>query len=187
MTQSQKTLANICLFCGDKLASPSMCTFCGFKFCDEHMGTENHQCIKTRYSEYVRRTDPNKEPNIARGKFRVVCETCGFSTSKGSPIEYAGEELVQHQQIVGCTDKVYLEEIQGGDVSNSNASGAILDNTSPQAAKQAQQNFQLNEKTTENQTSIVDQILKLSSLKEKGMISNEEFEYIKKELIKKLE
>ena len=46
----------------------------------------------------------------------------------------------------------------------------------------------LNNSLNSNQpTSIVDQIIKLSSLREKGLISEEEFSNIKKELIKKLQ
>jgi len=33
---SQKSLANVCLFCGEGLSSPLMCTYCGFKFCEDH-------------------------------------------------------------------------------------------------------------------------------------------------------
>jgi len=184
MNQSQKSLTNICLFCGDRLNSPSMCTYCGFRFCDEHKPTETHQCIKTRYTEYVRKTDPKVPSNIATGTFRVVCEMCGFTTSKGVPIEYAGEELVQHTQIVGCSEKIFLEEV--------NESGA--DNVVPTPDKSTNQEnikpkqIQHNSAGTPNQpTSIVDQIIKLSSLREKGLISEEEFSKIKNELIEKLQ
>ena len=178
--QSHKSLANVCLFCGDSLSSPSMCTYCGFKFCPEHKSTENHQCIKTRYSEYVRKTNPNKPVNISRGDFRVVCEMCGFTTSKAVPIEYAGEELVQHMQIVGCSEKVFLEEVTG---ENPNVSTNLVPDSNKQEIKPTDQT---EPKSSETSTSIVDQILKLSALKEKGMISDEEFSYIKQELIKKL-
>ena len=119
MNQSQKSLANICLFCGERLNSPSMCTYCGFKFCDEHKPTDAHQCIKTRYTEYIRKTNPKVPSNIVTVTFRVVCEMCGFTTSKGVPIEYAGEELVQHTQIVGCSEKIFLEEVNESGDGNS--------------------------------------------------------------------
>jgi len=109
MNLSQKSLANVCLFCGEGLSSPLMCAFCGFKFCEDHKSTESHQCIKTRYTEYIRK-NPGTNPDISEGNFRVVCDMCGFSTTKGVPIEYAGEELIQHTQIVGCSEKVFLEE-----------------------------------------------------------------------------
>ncbi len=184
MDQSQKSLANICLFCGERLNSPSMCTYCGFRFCDEHKPSEAHQCIKTRYSEYIKKTDPKLPSNIATGSFRVVCEMCGFTTSKGVPIEYAGEELVQHTQIVGCSEKIYLEEV--------NESGA--DNVVPSPDKSANQEIiEANQiqhnssEATNHPTSIVDQIIKLSSLREKGLISEKEFTKIKNELIEKLQ
>jgi hypothetical protein len=183
MTQSQKTLANVCLFCGEGLHSPSMCTFCGFKFCDEHKSTDSHQCIKTRYSEYVR-SKPGTVPNVSKGKFKVVCEMCGFNTTKGVPIEYAGEELIQHTQLVGCSEKVFLEEIKEDDtfrqVDSVSSDGNISENT-PQTRTETNQN-----NSTTHQTSVIDQIVKLAALKEKGMISEQEFLYIKKELMRKL-
>jgi hypothetical protein len=181
--QSQKSLANVCLFCGEGLKSPSMCRYCGFKFCDQHKATEDHQCIKTRYSEYIR-SNQGKLPNISTGHFRVVCEMCGFTTSKGVPIEYAGEELVQHTQIVGCTDKIFLEEV-------NDANSFVLNPASnvPPLNDKIRSNHisDSNPHESNSQSSIVDQIIRLSSLREKGMISDEEFSFIKKELIKKLQ
>ena len=184
MTSSQKTLANVCLFCGEGLNSPSMCTFCGFKFCDEHKSTENHQCIKTRYSEYIKKS-PYAQPNISKGQFRVVCEMCGFNTTKGVPIEYAGEELIQHTQLVGCSEKVFLEEIKdlqdSLSIESVSSDGKINENIQTPSTEPNTSNL------SSNQTSVVDQIIKLVSLKEKGIISEQEFLYIKAELIKKLQ
>ena len=183
MNQSQKSLANICLFCGERLNSPSMCTYCGFKFCDEHKPTDAHQCIKTRYTEYIRKTDPKVPSNIVTGTFRVVCEMCGFTTSKGVPIEYAGEELVQHTQIVGCSEKIFLEEVNESGDGNS----VPTEKSNNQENIKAKQ-IQHDSAGDANQpTSIVDQIIKLSSLREKGLISEDEFLNIKKELIQKLQ
>jgi hypothetical protein len=183
MNQSQKSLANICRFCGERLSSPSMCTYCGFKFCDDHKPTEAHQCIKTRYSEYIRKSNPNEIPNMASGNFRVVCEMCGFTTSKGAPIEYAGEELIQHTQIVGCSEKIFLVEEKEPIERDSIPSP---DSTTNQEKIKLEQIQQLKNSNTNQSTSIVDQIIKLSELKEKGIISEQEFSNIKKELIKKL-
>ena len=183
MNQSQKSVANVCLFCGEGLSSPSMCTFCGFKFCEEHKSTNSHQCIKTRYSEYIRK-NPGVTPDVTKGLFKVVCEMCGFKTTKGVPIEYAGEELVQHTQLVGCSDKVFLEEVKEVETSRPVDSvpseGKITNpsvNEKPEISKNA---------TNSSQSSVIDQIVKLATLKEKGMISEQEFLYIKKELIRKL-
>jgi hypothetical protein len=183
MTTSQKSLANVCLFCGEGLSSPSMCTFCGFKFCNEHKSTNNHQCIKTRYSEYIRK-NPGTIPNVSKGKFKVVCEMCGFNTTKGVPIEYAGEELIQHTQLVGCSEKVFLEEVKDDETSrpvDSVSSDGKTNESSPQTISDTATN-----NVPTNQTSIIDQIVKLATLKEKGMISEQEFLYIKKELMRKL-
>ena len=182
MTQSQKTLANVCLFCGEGLNSPSMCTYCGFKFCSEHKSTNSHQCIKTRYSEYIRKT-PGSIPNVSKGIFKVVCEMCGFKTTNGVPIEYAGEELIQHTQLVGCSEKIFLEEVKENETSHpvdSVSSDEKINNQTLQPKTEE------SDKTSSNQTSIIDQIVKLAALKERGMISEQEFLYIKQELIRKL-
>lgn len=178
-SQTQRTLENVCLFCNDELTSQSICKFCGFKFCPDHMSTENHQCIKTRYVEYIKKTD--KQPNVSNGKFRVVCNTCGYMSKEPSSIEYAGEELIQHMQMVGCPQNILLEEVitkikeDHNDASNSNNEISPVTRSSSNA-------------TSNNSTdgSVVEQILKLAEIKEKGMISEEEFEFIKKELINKL-
>jgi len=189
MPLSQKSLANVCLFCGEGLSSPSMCTFCGFKFCDEHKSTESHQCIKTRYTEYIR-NNLGSNSNVSKGNFRVVCDNCGFSTTKGVPIEYAGEELIQHTQIVGCSENVFLEEVNSKDTSLQidSVSG---EEKNPQISQEditnVTQNTDETTKNTSNKTSILDEILKLAALKEKGMISEQEFLYIKQELIRKLQ
>ena len=189
MNLSQKSLANVCLFCGEGLSSPSMCTFCGFKFCEEHKSSESHQCIKTRYTEYIRKNQ-GVNPNISKGDFRVVCDLCGFCTTKGVPIEYAGEELIQHTQIVGRSEKVFLEEVNSTKnplqidsvSSEANSHEVSLQNTinAPQNPNDISQN------TSSKKISIIDEIVKLATLKEKGMISEQEFLYIKQELIRKI-
>ena len=131
------------------------------------METAKHQCIKTRYVEFIKRSD--KAPNVANGFFRVVCNVCGYVSKKPTPIEYAGEELTQHTQMVGCVDNIFLEE--------SNPDDENLDKVDVKPSNNAD---------TEHEESTVEQLLKLSSFKEKGMISNDEFDFIKKELIKKL-
>jgi len=182
MNQSQKSLANICLFCGERLNSPSMCTYCGFRFCDEHKPSDAHQCIKTRYTEYIRKTNPKLPSNISTGTFRVVCEMCGFTTSKDVPIEYAGEELVQHMQIVGCSEKIFLEE-----VIESKSGNSVPTESNNQESIKPKQIQHYSAEDTNQPTSIVDQIIKMSSLREKGLITEDEFLNIKKELIKKLQ
>ena len=190
MNLSQKSLANVCLFCGEGLSSPLMCTFCGFKFCEDHKSSESHQCIKTRYTEYIRK-NPGSNPDISKGNFRVVCEMCGFRTTKGVPIEYAGEELVQHTQIIGCSEKVFLEEfnstensLQIDSVSGEEKSHEV---SSQNIINVPQNPADIPQNTYSKKTSIVDEIVKLAALKEKGMISEQEFLYIKKELIRKLQ
>lgn len=180
LSLSTKTKANSCLFCGDILKSPSKCRYCGFKFCEDHMSTDNHQCGKTRYAEYVRKTRTNEIPNLASGIFAVVCDTCGYKSAKGSLIEFAGEELTQHTQIVGCATNVFLEEV--GD--NPQFNSQMIDAKSNEQ-QIVQPMTRLNDH--EEKESIVDQLTKLASLKENGVLSDEEFLFIKKEIIKKLQ
>lgn len=183
MTLSQKSLANVCLFCGEVLRSPSMCTYCGFKFCDEHKSPNGHQCIKTRYSEFIRKS-LGSFPNVSKGKFVIVCEMCGFNTKKGVPIEYAGEELIQHTQLVGCSDKVFLDEVIDLD-NNLPIESVSSDGKTSEPISQPKTSSSNN--VTSNQPSVIDEIIKLSALKERGMISEQEFLYIKNELIKKIQ
>ncbi len=136
------------------------------------MPTENHQCIKTRYVEYVKKTD--KQPNVSSGKFRVVCNTCGYVSKKPTSIEYAGEELIQHMQMVGCPQNILLEEVTKKIKEDKNdQSDSTTANTSTKS-------------NNSTGSSTVEQLLRLAEFKEKGMISEEEFEFIKKELINKL-
>lgn len=178
-TITQRSLANVCLFCNEVLQQPTLCRFCGFKFCGDHISTDDHQCIKTRYTEYIKRGDT--APNITTGKFKVVCGMCGYVSKKATPIEYAGEELTQHTQIVGCTQKIFLEE----STAEENAKQVPIIKEPP---KEQTPTPLPGEKKSDfsSEASIVEQILKLSSFKEKGMISEDEFKFIKSELIKKL-
>jgi hypothetical protein len=168
-----KTKANSCVFCGERLNAPSKCQYCGFRFCDEHKNTDDHQCGKTRHAGYVKKSSPNAVPNLASGTFIVVCECCGYRSAKGSPIEFAGEELIQHTQVVGCSGNIFLEE-----TSSPQFSSKFVE---IKAGEQTTLSEQENEKDH-----IVDQLTKLASLREKGAISDDEFLFIKKEIIKKL-
>jgi hypothetical protein len=144
------------------------------------MSTDNHQCGKTRYAEYVRKTSADDVPNLASGMFAVVCDTCGYRSAKGSLIEFAGEELTQHMQIIGCATNVFLEEV--GDSPQFN-SQTIETKSNEQRIVQSVTHLD----NPEENGNIVDQLTKLASLKEKGVLSNEEFLFIKKEIIKKLQ
>ena len=178
--QTNRSLANVCLYCNESLKSPSICKFCGFKFCDEHYTTENHQCIKTRYFEYLKKTE--KPPDISHGKFRVVCNICGYTSKKPTPIEYAGEELIQHTQMIGCSQNIFLEEAKLDDLETKQ----IMVNPSQGNLDPMYSVNNTIDSNVSKETSIVEQIIRISSLKEKGMISEDEFNFIKKELIKKL-
>lgn len=158
-----------------------MCKFCGFKFCNEHLSTEGHQCIKTRYVEYIKRTQT--PPNVATGKFRVACMVCGYVSKKPTAIEYAGEDLIQHTQLIGCTGNIFLEEVT---TQEEIKQVSITQNETSESNLKPQIQNTTNPAQTSTPTSIVEQILKVASLKENGMISEEEFIFIKKELINKL-
>ncbi len=172
-----RTKANSCLFCGEALKAPTKCSYCGFKFCDDHFATENHQCGKTRYAEYVRKSDANTVPNLASGQFLVVCDMCGYRSAKGSLIEFAGEELVQHMQVIGCSGNTYLQEVGNApqfpsqSITVKPGDSLVIQPAIPSSG---------------GQESIVDQLSKLAILKESGALSDEEFLFIKKEIIKRL-
>jgi hypothetical protein len=84
-------------------------------------------------------------------------------------------------QMVGCPQNILLEEVttkikeDHNDENNSKNQNSPITKSSSNA-------------TSNNSTdsSVVEQILKLAEFKEKGMISEEEFKFIKKELINKL-
>lgn len=99
------------------------CKYCKQKFCVEHKQAENHNCIKTRYTKYIRKTWLRKRgQNITSGQYIVVCDTCGYVSNTSSFIEYAGEELEYHVKTQGCTEKaIFLEE----DLSHEEAPRAV--------------------------------------------------------------
>lgn len=177
-----RTKANSCLFCGEMLKTPSKCAYCGFKFCQGHLSTDDHHCGKTRYAEYVRKTNTDAIPNLASGIFAVVCDTCGYRSSKGTLIEFAGEELIQHMQVIGCSENTFLEEI--GDTTPFDSQMVQIKPNDQDMVMQAGNTAQTN--NSEPKEGIVEQLAKLASLREKGVLSNEEFLFIKKEIIKKL-
>ncbi|CAE6502000.1 conserved hypothetical protein [Candidatus Nitrosotenuis uzonensis] len=137
------------------------------------MSTDSHQCGKTRYAEYVRKTRADSVPNLATGSFVVTCDTCGYKSAKGMLIEFAGEELIQHMQVVGCSGNTFLEEI--GNTSHFELQSIEVQPESP-----------IVEERNIAKEGIVEQLTKLASLKEKGVLSNEEFLFIKKEILKRL-
>lgn len=175
-----RTKANSCLFCGEILKTPSKCPYCGFRFCKDHVATDNHHCGKTRYAEYVRKTNINSIPNLATGTFAVVCDVCGYRSAKGTLIEFAGEELIQHMQVVGCSNNVFLEEVESSPFDSQTVDLKSIDQNP------AEQVDSVSPNSPKTKESIVDQLAKLAALKEKGVLSNDEFVFIKKEIIKKL-
>lgn len=170
-----KTKANSCLFCGEALKTPSKCQYCGFRFCDDHLSTDSHQCGKTRYVEYIRKTRADSVPNLASGSFVVVCDTCGYKSSKGTLIEFAGEELVQHMQIVGCSGNTFLEEVGNNPHFNT------------KSIEVPKEGNLIEEKPGQSNSSVVEQLSRLASLRDNGALSDDEFLFIKKEILKKLQ
>jgi hypothetical protein len=146
------------------------------------MPTDSHQCGKTRYAEYVRKTNVNTIPNLASGMFIVVCDACGYRSAKGTLIEFAGEELIQHMQVVGCSDNTFLEE--AGDISPFDSQTVEVKTNEQDMAAPVGNNSQ--KTISDPKENIVEQLTKLATLKEKGAISNDEFLFIKKEIIKRL-
>lgn len=101
---------------------------------------------------------------------------CGYRSAKGSLIEFAGEELVQHMQVVGCSGNTYLEEVGATPQFNSQSI----------TVKPSEPVIQPAIPSSGGQESVVDQLSKLAILRESGALSDEEFLFIKKEIIKRL-
>ena len=176
LSQSPKSIANICLFCSDVLPNPSRCRYCGFKYCSEHISYPDHNCIKTRYQKFIDKT--NENPNLASGKFKVTCNVCGYVSPKSTPIEFAGEELIQHSQIIGCTNQIFLAEDFKSEHTSSTQNDIDTSIVDKIEMKISDNNFE--------KLLIVDQIIKISSLHEKRMITEKEYQFIKNQLVGKL-
>jgi hypothetical protein len=82
--------------------------------------------------------------------------------------------------MVGCPQNILLEEVTKKIKEDKNDES---DSTTVNASTKSTPKTKSNNSTD---SSVVEQILKLAEFKEKGMLSEEEFEFIKKELINKL-
>jgi len=102
-----------CYYCKKPISylDGKSCKFCSLKFCMEHIQLEKHDCEKSKHTKYVRKTWLRKYGlNISSGKFKVVCDSCGYN-SDFYLIEYAGKERENHIQESSCQDeKVFLEQ-----------------------------------------------------------------------------
>jgi len=103
-----------CSFCQKPIVFPDdfTCKFCNLKFCSDHIQLENHECVKTTPTKYLRKTWLRRyDLNISSGRYIVVCDVCGYVSQIGSLIDMAGEER-KHHIANNCCDskKVFLEE-----------------------------------------------------------------------------
>jgi hypothetical protein len=85
-------------------------------------------------------------------------------------------------QVVGCSENTFLEEI--GEATPFDSQTVEIKSNDQDLVTQVGNTSQKN--NSEPKEGIVEQLAKLASLKEKGVLSNEEFLFIKKEIIKKL-
>jgi len=103
-----------CVVCGIRVdfSSGKKCKFCGEYCCFKHIQLENHQCIKTRYVKFIRKTWLRRMgQNITGGNYMVVCDQCGFRSNNSYPIDIAGFELENHLQSKGCQENsIFLEQ-----------------------------------------------------------------------------
>lgn len=106
-----------CVACGIQVDffSGKNCKYCNELCCFKHLLTNHHDCIKSRYVKYIRKTWLIKYgQNITGGKYTVVCETCGFVSDFPSLIEYAGAVLESHlENNENCKQnkRTFLEEL----------------------------------------------------------------------------
>jgi len=101
---------------------------------------------------------------------------CGYRSAKGSLIEFAGEELIQHMQVVGCSGNTYLEE--EGVAPQFHSQSVTIKPSDPV--------IQPAIPLSGGKETVVDQLSKLAILRESGALSDEEFLFIKKEIIRQL-
>jgi len=88
------------------------CKFCNNLYCFDHIQLENHDCIKTKHTKFLRKDWLRKyELDISTGLYVVVCDDCGFRSDIGRLIDTAGEERQNHISDRGCDQKkVFLEQ-----------------------------------------------------------------------------
>lgn len=101
-----------CEFCDKSIVFPDdfTCKFCNMNLCSEHIQLEKHDCMKTTPVKHVRKKWLRKYGlNISSGKFKVVCDNCGYN-SNPNLIEYADNERKNHIETSECSeDNVFLE------------------------------------------------------------------------------
>jgi hypothetical protein len=102
-----------CAYCGKKETFPFTCSYCKSVFCSSHRIAESHDCIKTRYVRFIRKTWVRKYgQNITTGLYKVVCDQCGYN-SEAKLIEGAGLDRELHIADKGCqSEQVFLDELE---------------------------------------------------------------------------
>jgi|SRR2546427_8536977 len=107
-------MRKVCSFDGEEIDSLSgkNCKYCNLPFCIGHLQPEKHNCMKTRYAKYIRKSWLRKKgQNITTGHYVVTCDTCGYHSETGGLIEFAGQELESHLQSKGCQENnIFLDQ-----------------------------------------------------------------------------
>lgn len=103
-------MGKACAFCSKVETFPFTCSYCKSVFCANHRIAESHDCIKTRYVKFIRKTWVRKYgQNITTGLYKVVCDQCGYN-SQEKLIEGAGLERELHIADKHCNpESVFLE------------------------------------------------------------------------------
>src|SRR2546428_10534226 len=106
---------NVCCSCNEivDFFNGKVCKFCKSNCCFKHIQPENHNCEKTRYTKYIRKSWLRKKAqNISTGHYLVACDTCGYHSETGGLIEFVGQELESHLQSKGCQENnIFLDQI----------------------------------------------------------------------------
>ncbi|MGI0023159.1 MAG: hypothetical protein ACRD9Q_09900, partial [Nitrososphaeraceae archaeon] len=112
-------MSKVCNYDGEKVddLSGKSCNFCYLSFCIEHLQPEKHNCVKTRYVKYIRKSWLRKKgQNITSGHYVVTCDTCGYTSESDALIEFAGKELEDHLQTKKCPEKkIFLDQTDEDD------------------------------------------------------------------------
>ena len=103
-----------CFYCKKPISylDSKPCKFCTLPFCMEHIQLEKHDCEKSKHVKYVRKRWLRKYGlNISTGKFKVVCDSCGYN-SEFNLIEHVGKERENHIQESDCQGNMVFLEVE---------------------------------------------------------------------------
>lgn len=116
LPQNNTEMLDNCSFSGCKNKTGSLsgkqCKFCDNRYCLDHIQLEKHDCVKSKYTKFLRKDWLRKyELDISTGLYVVACDDCGYKSEIGRLIDVVGAEREKHISVMGCDQKkVFLEQ-----------------------------------------------------------------------------